>query len=122
MNQLVGGGTIEHGTSRLGRWLRERRLRFAFWIAFVEAILVAVFHQFGRWTVIGLAIVACALYFGAGRNSRSDGFRQTTWILAASQLLAVVAAIVAFIVIWGVIVAIIAFALVGLFIVFTDRR
>lgn len=122
MSELAGSGTIEHGTSKLSRWLRARRFRFAFWIAVAEAIVVAVFHQFGRWTVIGLAIVACALYFGAGRNSRSDGFRQATWILAASQLLAVVAAIVSFIVVWGVIVAIIALTLIGLFIVFTDRR
>ena len=32
---------MEH-TSRTGRWLRERRTRFALWIAAIESIVVAV--------------------------------------------------------------------------------
>ena len=123
MGMLAGEtGTIEHGTSRTGRWLRLRRTRIALWIAAIEAILVAVFHSTSRWTVIGLAIVAVALYVAAGRESRSDTFRQLTWILAVSQLLAVVAAILAFIVFWTAIVAVAVFAVVALFFVFTDRR
>jgi hypothetical protein len=114
--------TIDHGTSRTGRWLRTRRARIALWIAAIEAILVAVFHSTSRWTVIGLAIVALALYVAAGRESRSDVFRQTSWIFAASQLLAVIAAILAFIVFWTAIVAVAVFAVVALFFVFTDRR
>src|SRR5437868_10226282 len=98
MGMLAGEHTIEHGTSRSGRWLRARRTRFALWIAAIEAILVAVFHSTSRWTVIGLAIVAVALYVAAGRESRSDTARQISWIFAASPLLAVVAAILAFIV------------------------
>jgi hypothetical protein len=121
---MVAGetGTIEHGTSRTGRWLRVRRTRIALWIAAIEAVLVAVFHSTSRWTVIGLAIVAVALYVGAGRESRSDTFRQLTWIFAVSQLLAVVAAILAFIVFWTAIVAVAIFAVIALFFVFTDRR
>ena len=113
---------IEHGTSRPGRWLRERRNRIALSIAAVEAILVAIFHDVSRFTVIGLAIAATAVYWSWGRNSRSDTARQTTWILAASQLLAVIAAILAFIVFWTAIIAVCVFALIALFFVFTDRR
>ena len=122
MSEITGGRIVDHGSSRFSRWLRAHRLRFALWIAVVEAILVAIFHDVTKWTVIGLAIVACAIYFGVGRQSRSDSFRQLSWIFAASQVVAVIAAIVAFIVVWGVIIAVIAFALVALFLLFSDRR
>ena len=113
---------IEHGTSRTGRWLRARRTRFALLIAAVEALLVAIFHDVSQFTVIALAIVATILYWYVGRNSRSDTFRQISWIAAVSQLAAVLAAIVAFLVFWTAIVLVVVFALVALFFVFTDRR
>jgi hypothetical protein len=118
----VSDYAIDHGSSRLGRWLRARRVRFALWIAAIEAVIVAIFHDVSRWTVVGLAVVAVSLYFAAGRNSRSDTFRQASWILAASQLLAVVAAILAFIIFWAAIIAVVVFAVIALFFVFTDRR
>ena len=108
--------------SRTGRWLRERRIRFALWIAAIEAILVAVFHDVSRFTVFALAIGAVATYWYAGRRTRSDVFHQSTWILAVSQLLAALAAIVAFIVFWSAIVLMAIFVVVALFYVFTDRR
>ena len=113
---------IEHGTSRSGRWLRSRRTRIALWIAAAEAIVVAVFHDVSRFTVIALAIAAVILYWYGGRRTRSDTFHQASWIFAVSQLLAVVAAILAFVVFWTAIVFVCLFALVALFFVFTDRR
>ena len=113
---------IEHGTSKSGRWLRTRRTRVALWIAAVEAIIVAVFHDVSRITVIVLAALAVLIYWYAGRKSRSDTFHEATWIFAVSQLLAVIAAILAFIVFWTAIVFVCIFALVALFFVFTDRR
>ena len=105
-----------------GGWLRLRRVRIALWIAAAEAIVVAVFHDVSRITVIVLAALAVALYWYAGRRTRSDTFHQASWIFAASQLLAVIAAILAFIVFWTAIVFVCIFALVALFFVFTDRR
>jgi hypothetical protein len=113
---------IEHGTSGPGRWLRARRTRLALWIAAIEAIIVAVFHDVSRFTVIAVAAVAVVLYWYAGRKTRSDTFHQASWIFAVSQLLAVVAAILAFIVFWTAIIFVCIFALVALFYVFTDRR
>jgi len=118
----MSDAVVEHGSSRPGRWLRERRVRIGLWIAAIEAIIVAVFHDVSRWTVIGLAIVAVAIYVMAGRESRSDTFRQVSWIFAFSQLLAVIAAILAFIVFWTAIIAVCVFAVVALWFVFTDRR
>jgi hypothetical protein len=108
--------------SRAGRWLRERRTRIALWIAAIEAILVAIFHDVSRISVFVLAIVAVLTYFYAGRRTRSDTFHQTSWIFAISQLLAALAAIFAFIVFWSAIVLMAIFAVVALFYVFTDRR
>ena len=121
---LSGDSThaIESGSSRSGRWLRERRTRIALSIAAVEAIVVAVFHDVSRWTVIGLAILSVALYWFSGRESRSYTYRQITWVFAVSQLLAVIAAILAFIVFWTAIIAVAIFAVIALFFVFTDRR
>jgi hypothetical protein len=108
--------------SRSGRWLRERRTRIALWIAAIEAILVAIFHDVSRFSVFALAIVAVLTYFYAGRRTRSDTFHQTSWIFAISQLLAALAAIFAFIVFWSAIVLMAIFAIGALFYVFTDRR
>ena len=36
---MFGSHAIEHGSTRTGRWLRERRFRFTLWIATVEGLL-----------------------------------------------------------------------------------
>jgi hypothetical protein len=122
VSQVADSRVLEHESSRLGRWLHARRMRFSVWIAALEAIVVAIFHDVSRWTVIGLAIVAAAVWFAAGRDTRSDSLRQLTWIFAASQLLAVIAVILAFILFWTAIVAAVILAVVGLGYLWRDRR
>jgi len=122
MRVMDSSHAIEHGTSKTGRWLRSRRIRIALWIAAAEAIVVAVFHDVSRFTVIAVAAVSVLVYWYGGRKTRSDTFHQGSWIFAVSQLLAVVAAILAFVVFWTAIVFVCIFALVALFFVFTDRR
>lgn len=113
---------IEPGTSGPGGWLRTRRTRIALWIAAAEAIVVAVFHDVSRYTVIGVAVVAVVLYWYAGRRTRSDAVHQISWIFAVSQLLALLVAILAFVVFWTAIVFVCLFAAIALLFVFTDRR
>jgi hypothetical protein len=108
--------------SRSGRWLRERRTKIALWIAAIEAILVAIFHDVSQITVFALAAIAVLTYFYAGRRTRSDTFHQSSWIFAISQLLAALAAIFAFIIFWSAIVLMAIFVIGALFYVFTDRR
>ncbi|MDX6413645.1 MAG: hypothetical protein QOH23_1055 [Gaiellaceae bacterium] len=100
---------IEAGTTRTGRWLRERRLRLALWVAVIEGLLVALTHDLTRWTVLVIAVIVLAFYMTAGRNMRWDVVRQLSWIAAASQALAILVIIVAFI------LGIVAIALVALF-------
>jgi hypothetical protein len=114
-------GTIEHRTSRTGRWLRARRIRIALWIAVVEGIIVALAHDISRWTVIAVAIPLLAIYVFWGRNARSDTVRQLGWIGGASQALAVVVVILAFILSWLALILAGIFAVVALLFLVVDR-
>ena len=118
---LEHSGTIEHRSSRTGRWLRARRIRIALWIAVLEGIVVALAHDVSRWTVIAIAIPLLALYIVWGRNARSDTVRQLGWIAGASQALAVVVVIMAFILSWLALVLAGVFAAVALLFLFSDR-
>jgi hypothetical protein len=112
---------IEHRTTRAGRWLRVRRIRAALWIAVIEGILVAVLSNLTKWTIIALAIPLLALYLFWGRTARSDTARQVTWIAGASQALAVVVTILAFLLSWAALVLAGIFAIVALLFLLSDR-
>lgn len=118
---LQHGGTVEHKSTRAGRWLRARRIRIALWIAVAEGIVVALAHDVSRWTVVAIAIPLLALYVVWGRNARSDTMRQLAWIGGASQALAVVVVIMAFILSWLALVLAAIFAAVALLFLFSDR-
>jgi hypothetical protein len=118
----VSDHAIEHRQSRTGRWLRERRIKFALWIAVAEGILVAILPNVSRWTVIIVAVPLILLYLWSGRSVRSDTIRQLSWIAAASQSLAVVVAILAFVIkIFALLIAG-AFAAIAIVFLFLDRR
>jgi hypothetical protein len=91
------------------------------WIAAAESIVVLFSHELTKWTVIVLAVVAVLAWLG-GRESRSQIVRHVLWIFAASQLLAVIGVILAWIVKWAVILAVVVFAILGLVYLFLDRR
>ena len=78
---------IEHGESSSARWLRERRLRLALLIAFVESLLVLVRSHGWRYVIIAV-ILAVAAYWFVGRR-RPGVVYEITWVAAVSQLLAV---------------------------------
>ena len=116
-----GGGTVEHRSTRTGRWLHARRIRIALWIAVIEGIIVALAHDVSRWTVVAIAIPLLALYLFWGRNAQSDTVRQLAWIAGASQALAVVVVIMAFILSWLALVLAAVFAAIALLFLFGDR-
>jgi hypothetical protein len=113
---------IEAGTTRMGRWLRERRLRLALWVAVIEGVLVALTADLTKWTVLVIGIILLAFYIVAGRNMRWDVARQLSWIAAASQALAILVVILAFILGLLAIVAVVAFAIIALVYLFSDYR
>ena len=118
---LEPAGTIEHRTTRIGRWLRARRIRFALWIAVIEGVIVALLHDVSRWTVIAIAIPLLALYLCRGRTAQSDTVRQLSWIAGASQALTVVVVILAFILSWLALLLAAIFAVVAVLFLLSDR-
>jgi hypothetical protein len=112
---------VDHGSSKAAIWLRQRRTRIALWIGSAESLIVLLSHNVTKWTVIVLAIVAVLAWLG-GRESRSHIVRNILWIFAASQLLAVIAVILGWIVKWAVILVVVIFAILGLVYLFLDRR
>jgi Flp pilus assembly protein TadB len=113
---------IEAGTTRGGRWLRERRIRIALWVAVIEGLIAAFSHDIGRWTILIMAVIVLAFYIAAGRQMRWDVARQLSWIAAASQVLAILVVIFAFILKLVAIVVIVGLALVALYYLFSDQK
>ncbi len=117
---MVSSHAIEHGSSRAGRWLRERRLRITFWIAAIEGILYLV-HVLHWWAAVALAVIAVGFWWYAGRRNKSDTVRQLSWIFAASQLLVLLVPLVLKIA-EGIAIAVIALlAIAALVVLFTER-
>ncbi len=117
---MVGTHAIEHGSSRTGRWLRERRLRLTFWIAAIEGLLflVGVLHW---WAAVALAAIAVLFWWYAGRAHRSDVLRQGSWVFAASQLL-VLCVPIAFALVKALAIGIVALIAIAALILLFNRR
>ena len=113
---------IEGGGTRIGRWLRGRRVRLALWVAVIEGLLVALTPDLTKWTVLVIGAILLAFYMVAGRNMSWDVGRQLSWIAAASQALAILVVIFAFVFKLVAILAIVIFALVALAYLFSDSR
>ena len=117
---MVGTHAIEAGSTRTGRWLRERRLRVTLWIAAFEGLLY-LFHALHWWAAVALAIIAVGFWWYVARAHRSDALRQVGWIFAASQLL-VLCVPVALAVVKAIAIGVIALlAIAALIFLFTER-
>ena len=77
---MYGAQAIEQGTTRSGRWLRERRLRFTLWIAAFEGLLY-LFHALNWWAAVAMCDndgVTGTLY--DGNNARFTTSSLTTTV------------------------------------------
>ncbi|NUR74837.1 MAG: hypothetical protein HOQ28_00950 [Thermoleophilia bacterium] len=117
---MYGTHAIEHGSSRSGRWLRERRLRITLWLAAIEGLLY-LFHALHWWAAVALAVIAVGFWWYVGRSNRSDALRQLSWIFAASQVLVLCVPIALGIVKALAIGVIAVLAIVALFFLFRER-
>ena len=81
--------------SEQGRWFYSRRVKIALGIAVVEGIFVAVANDISRWTVIAISVPIILFYVFVGRNLDSENGREVSWIVAASQVFAVILCVVA---------------------------
>ena len=113
---------IDSDSTKVGRWLRARRVRIAIWVAVAEGLIVALENDISKWTVMILAVAVLALYFIAGRDFKWDVGRQLAWIAAASQVLALLVALFAFVV-WGIALgAVVVLAILALVYLYSDLR
>jgi hypothetical protein len=113
--------TIEHGSNRFGRALRENRLKIALVLALVEGILVLV-GSIDWWVVVLLAIGAVAVYVTRGRTVGREELREGSWILAVSQLAVVLVPALALVLTALAVVALVFLALIALVVLLRDRR
>ena len=118
---LGSGELVEHRSTPLSRWLRARRLRIAAWIAVAEGVLVLI-HAVPRIPAMILAAAIVLFYFAFGRHVRVDSLRQVSWIAAASQALMILVPVLAAVIGGLAIVALVALAIVALFVLLQDRR
>jgi hypothetical protein len=94
---MLEPGVIEHRESRPKRWLRERRLAIAFWIAVVEGILFLV-GAIPRLLTLAVAVIVVVGYFWLGHRLRPQPVRDAAWIAAVSQALVMLIPILAIVV------------------------
>jgi hypothetical protein len=112
---------IEHGSTRGGRWLRDRRLRIALWIAVIEGVLV-IFDVIPGWTALLVGAAIVAFYLLVGRNLRSDMGRDASWTAAMSQVVVALVPVLFFFISALAVVALAVLAIVALIVLFSDRR
>jgi hypothetical protein len=118
----VHQSAIEGGSSRPGRWLRERRLKLALYIAVLEGIVVAVRGDVSRWTVVGLAALVLIIYMLLRDRLRWDAGREVIWIVATSQAMALLVVILAFVIGALSLVLVGILAVIALVYLLSDRR
>ena len=117
---MYGAQAIEHGSTRPGRWLRDRRVKVMLWVAAIEGLLY-LFHVLHWWAAVGLALVALAFWWFVARRARNDALRHAGWIFASSQLL-VLCVPLALGILKAVAIAVIALlAIAALIVLFTER-
>ena len=103
------------------RWYEETRVKVALGIAFAEGLIVAVSKEWSKWTVIIIAVPIILFYLLSGRTLESNLGRQTSWVLAASQALAVVVVVLWYWIQLLTFIAVGIFAVIALYLLFVDR-
>ena len=117
---MIEPGVIEHGQSRFGRWLRERRVAIAVWIAVIEGLLLIV-HAIPRLLTLGIAVAVVVVFFWLGHRLRPGPIRDVAWIAAVSQAFVMTIPILVIVVGTLAFVAVGILAVLALVLLFTTR-
>ena len=112
---------IEAGSTRSGRWLQSRRLRFALWAAVIEGLLVIV-HVIPRWPALIVAAVIAVAAVSRIPSMKPGTSRDVVWILGVWQAAVLIVPILAIIIGGLALIALAALAVVALVVLLTDRR
>lgn len=117
---MLEPGVIEHRQSRFGRWLRERRVAIAVWIAVIEGLLLIV-HAIPRLLTLAIAVAVVVVFFWLGHRLRPGPVRDVAWIAAVSQAFVMLIPILVIVVGTLAIVAVGILAALALVLLFTTR-
>ena len=117
---MLEPGVIEHRQSRVGRWLRERRVAIAVWIAVLEGLLLIV-HALPRLLTLAIAVAVVVVFFWLGHRLRPGPVRDVAWIAAVSQAFVMLVPILAIVVGTLALVAVGILAILALALLFTSR-
>lgn len=100
-------------------WL-DRRAKIALAVAAVEGLLLLL-GSLSKWLVIVVAIVGVALYLARGREMKPGLWKDILWVVAVSQLLIILAAIVSFFIDTLILIVLGVFVAVALLLLFYDE-
>jgi hypothetical protein len=117
----MGEHAIERKPSRVGRWLAARRLQLALTIAAIEGLIVLFSASFSWIVALIIAVPIILFYLVSGRSIQSDAGRQLAWIAGASQVFAVLLAILFIVLKWIMVALIVVLALLALVFLYADR-
>jgi hypothetical protein len=117
---VIEPGVIEHRQGRFGRWLRERRVAIAVWIAVVEGLLLIV-HVIPRLLTLGIAVLVVVGFFWLGHRLRPGALKDVAWIAAVSQAFVMLIPILAIVVGTLAFIAVGILAVLALVLLFTTR-
>ena len=111
--------------SRGTAWLHRQRFRIVLWIAVIEGVAAWATHGLHITTIIvvaAIAFVSLMLYRFTQEKTRSPLLHQLVWLLAASQLGAVVLVTAGYVIIGALIVLLAIFALAALGLLLLEHR
>jgi hypothetical protein len=117
---VIEPGVIEHRQGRFGRWLHERRVAIAVWIAVIEGLLLIV-HAIPRLLTLAIAVLIVVAFFWLGHRLRPGALRDVAWIAAVSQAFVMLIPILAIVVGTLAFVAVGVLAVLALVLLFTSR-
>lgn len=98
----------------------DTRVKIALFIAGFEGLLL-LFGRLSRWVVIVVAIPLILLYLMKGRELKPGVFRDVLWVIAVSQVLVILAAILAFFIGLLVLVLLGIFAAIAFVLIYFDQ-
>jgi hypothetical protein len=84
--------TLAPAPAKRDGWL-DKRAKIALAFAAVEGLLL-LFGRLSSWVVIAVAIPCVAFYLWRGREMKPGTTRDALWVVAVSQVLIILAAIV----------------------------
>lgn len=85
----------DQATPRRRGFFSDTKVKIALVIAGLEGLLL-LFGRLSRWVVIAVAIPLILLYLIGGRDMKPGLGKTILWVVAVSQVLVIIAAILAF--------------------------